>query len=195
MTVLLPIVGEQEHALADATTLRRADSSGRAKRFSMTLQRLTDVVVLLLAVTLMYTFVVRKQPSSWGSAPGSPYKTGDIIEDSPKLRFSTAKRTLVLETVSTCGYCAKSMPFFSRLVDAAHRVGGTQVVAVSKDPVARHVEYLNAHGLQVDAGESGVKYSVTPFVILTDQRGRVLGAWRGLPSPEQEIGMMRAVTQ
>src|SRR5688572_11531246 len=59
-------------------------------------------------------------PGRVGSQNQGP-KEGDKISDTSDLKLSSADRTLVLVTTSSCRFCTDSMAFYRRLTDVARQ--------------------------------------------------------------------------
>ena len=109
--------------------------------------------------------------------------------------WSKAPQTLVLFLSTECGFCRKSLPFYSKISHEANRQK-LRLVAVLPQDVKKSEEFLSAGGLKVDEikvaspKESGVR--ATPTLILVDKNGIAADGWVGeLSTAQQAILLAR----
>lgn len=128
--------------------------------------------------------------------PAAPLAVGSRIQNTPALHLDRTKLVL-LGTASTCRFCTASMPFYQRLTEVATG-NGARVVAFTYEDLEVNRSYLSKHHVQVDSvvstDESGLSLRSTPFLIVVDSAGTVVGSWQGQLNPQREDQVLKALS-
>lgn len=160
------------------------------------LGRLADIAIIMLCLAVGYKYLVSRptEPPS-EVASNERYVRGGQVDPVDGIDFHTADRSLLIFVRSTCSFCTASMPFYSRLVEAA--VGSTgrlQVAMLSTEPVATTRRYIAAHQIDPDrvlVGQgANFKIAGTPTIVLVDAKGKVLRVWRGKVPEDVEANII-----
>ncbi len=111
------------------------------------------------------------------SDPTKSQRAEDFISDSPQIVFVLSP---------TCRYCAETLPFWRRIVEAS-RSSPLGVLAISTRWDPKVSKFKDGLGTQVlvSANRNQVvanRFLVTPQTILVDKRGYVKGVWPGVLS-------------
>ena len=117
------------------------------------------------------------------------YQPGKVLEDTPELKLSDSRGTLLVGTASTCKFCTASMPFYSKLFTLAS-TKGVRVVAFTLEDVEQNRDYFLKHSVTPDkvvsATANGITLSATPTLVLVQPNGMVVRAWTGQLNRSQE---------
>ena len=131
------------------------------------------------------------------AAQTDPISPGTQLRPIAGVSFADADLTTLLLIHSQCKYCAKSMPFYQRMVQG-HPPGRVRIVAVSREPVETLQTFLRERHVEVDAVATirgpEVPVSATPTIVLVDRRGVVKQSWLGQLTAAQEKDVVRALT-
>jgi len=159
------------------------------------LEIVTNVVVIVLALTIGFVFV---KDRFFGPALGSSdIKAGDRLAGPKGLDWNAHDRTLLMVLRKGCHYCEDSVPFYQRLVDKRkHDAADLAIVALFPDDAETARTVTKSESLDVET-LGGVplqtlRVSGTPALILVDRSGIVLNTWVGMLSPKQELDVMKA---
>lgn len=171
------------------------------RRSKLRLDRLSDIAVLVASVAVVGTLcanwsMVLKKKGAAG--PTGLYHVGDVIKDTSELHLTSAHKTLMVVTASTCHFCSESMGFYKTLLKSA-RSSGIQVVAATFEDVNINRRYLADHDVAVDsvisAESNGLLRTGTPALILLSQNGRVENWWLGKLGTTEETQVSEAVAR
>lgn len=115
----------------------------------------------------------------------------------PGVDFTKGQRTLLLVLRSSCPFCEKSMPFYSRMM--ATKSKDSQVVVVGGEDEKILNNYLKVHDVAVDSiavvTPESTPSQVTPTAILVDRKGVVSNVWRGQLPPDKENEVLQLLSQ
>ncbi len=168
------------------------------------LERVAHLALLVSCVVWTARVIASYHMQPAAATPGSAYHEGSRITNTAALALARSPMTVMLVTRSSCPYCTASMPFYRRLVAAAH-ARNARVLAVTFEPAAQNGQYLASHGVVVDgvveALANKITVSQTPTVIVVRSDGTVTNSWTGLLSSGGEdailstLGRVRSSTR
>lgn len=158
------------------------------------LEKIANIFLIVACTVVVGEYGYRYIHQSQGGH--AVFASGSQIHGTSALDLSSAPRTLIIETSSTCPYCLASMPFYKRVVDTA-RKSGTKIVAVCGESPAVNQAYLTSHGIFAERvlsqAESGLQVSLVPTVALVRRDGKVIGSWTGLADKTFELAATKAI--
>jgi len=115
----------------------------------------------------------------------------------PNVDFTKSQRTLLLVLWSSCPYCEKSMPFYSRLMTNRSQDSRVVVIGGEKEQVLSN--YLKLHDIAVDSvatvSSDTTPSQATPTAILVDRDSVVSNVWKGVLPPEKEAEVIQLMSQ
>ena len=159
-------------------------------KFSKKLELVTNAAIILAVAVLGY-FLFQKYFSAEGAPPVRPEIVRGTKISLAGINWAQNRRTLLLVLQKNCPGCSNSMPFYKTLVEKS-KGKEIQLVAVLPDSREEGIQYLKENGVeireirQVRRDELN-EVSVTPTLILIDERGEVLISWTGkLPSEKEK---------
>lgn len=166
----------------------------------MTFPNLRTIADAALVIAAIFVATVAGQTyyRTAASVPGEPRiaKPKEQL-NLPGVDFAKGQRTLLLVLKSSCPYCEKSMPFYSRMMSTKSK--DSQVVVVGGEDEKILNNYLKVHDVAVDAVASVTAEStpsqVTPTAILVDRNGVVSNVWRGQLPPDKENEVLQLMSQ
>lgn len=80
------------------------------------LETLANIAVILACTIFGVHYGTDLYSRAHPAPPPSPYKAGDMIQDTPELGLRKAGMTMLLVTRSVCHFCSASMPFYRRMI-------------------------------------------------------------------------------
>jgi peroxiredoxin len=169
------------------------DATGEAQ---MKLER-TANMALIVACLLVSAQVGRnlyndhKRPTS-----STQLKIGDRIRDTPDVKLSSVRASILLLTRSDCKYCTESMPAFQKISAEGRRVGFRVVAAASRESPTTNRQYLDSYNVPIDAAVAASTIGVggpTPLLLIVDRTGTIRGAWLGLMNETREREVLAAI--
>jgi thiol-disulfide isomerase/thioredoxin len=128
--------------------------------------------------------------------PAPAYKAGDTV-DVPAAWYAETPYTLVLFGQSTCGACQRAQPYLKQLV--AHLEGRAAIVLATpganlhRDAEVRYARSIGLDQSHVVEATRTLKATVTPTLLVVNQRGEVLGAWEGVGPEDTHEALTRAI--
>ena len=128
-------------------------------------------------------------------APRPPaYTVGDTV-DVPAAWYSTADTTLVLFARASCGACEKAHPFLTKIVGIMNSRGAAFMAhpAVTKVEDAQFAKSLGVKDANVVVGADTLKVQATPTILIVDRRGKILGAWEGVGTPDRQAAVLELI--
>jgi hypothetical protein len=146
---------------------------------------------ILLIVLATSTLVVRRWVINRGRASDHRIAAGRQL-DLPGLKIPARRQAILLILSTECRFCTQSMPFYRSLSSERGR-RGYLLFAAFREPSHVAAAYLRTHGLAVDgitrASASDLSGSVTPTVVLVDEKKCVVESWVGqlLPAAEATV--------
>lgn len=125
------------------------------------------------------------------------FSPGAHVRAAARLELSSAPRTLIMVTTSTCPYCNASMPFYKQVAELAHKTG-TRIVAITQEAPRVNRTFLESHGIAVESAlsqsDSGLQVMHTPTLILLRRDGTIIDSWVGQPRDERaQQSIMKAL--
>jgi hypothetical protein len=151
----------------------------------------TNVVVVVFAVVAIGVLAKSYFAPQGAAAPAS-IQNGSAFPEIAGADYKQAPRTLILALKVECPYCARSVPFYNRLIEARQENAGQfNIIAafINKDE-ALVKSYAEEKQLPVQtiAGVELDKLGIhtTPTLVLIDSTGKVLDSWRGQLKPDGE---------
>lgn len=191
--------------LCDAKRLlgvyRRSQSSEHCNPARMFMKAKLDLlatcllIVTCLAVlgNLAYErFALQLHSGSVSSLAIQPSGVLDTVGD---LEWSASERTLLLAFSSRCRFCTESLPFYKRLSESD--LGSTRLVAVTREPAESGKEFFRDADVDVPvisrADLSKLRVVSTPTLVLVDNSGVILDAWRGKLTADQEESVLTSL--
>ena len=160
------------------------------------LRRLTDIVVLVLGLSLLLVVVGRYLPFTFRTWQVPDAYIEDVfIDASSGVDFSAAPKTLVLVLRSDCVFCQESMPFYRRLL--SDRDAADVQVVVAAPPFDTQIgEYLESERVYADSvvfvAADALPVSGTPTLLMVDNTGLITHAWLGQLNAEREQEVLSA---
>jgi thiol-disulfide isomerase/thioredoxin len=164
------------------------------------------VAATLLSAVLIKSYIIAKPGSPDGPTQASNAIVGatrpavDVqIQPGTKISLSGVDwakngRTLLLAVSDKCHFCSESAPFYQRL---ASRHGKIRLVAILPQPVDEGKKYLDGLNVSVDeirqAPLTLLGIRGTPTLILVDNSGAVIQAWRGKLTTDKEAEVVASV--
>jgi thioredoxin-related protein len=149
------------------------------------------VVTLLIAVVLSKDYVLNRVKTSAVSLPeiGSTIKVPDVD-------WSKHRATILLVLQKDCRYCAKSAPFYRRLITESsnerfHLMAVLPQVDDQAQQYLRELDLPISDTRQLMPAQIGVPG--TPMLFILDRRGVIKGRWFGALSGEQEGEVLNAI--
>jgi hypothetical protein len=162
------------------------------------LRTIADAALLIAAVAVA-TVAGQTYYQTAAQAPPPPSRIVQLHErlNLPGIDFTKGQRTLLLVLRSSCPYCEKSMPFYSKMI--AKRSPNSRVIVVGGESEQVLSNYLKLHEIAVDGVTTVTAASTpsqaTPTAILVDRDGVVSNVWRGLLPPDKETEVMQLMAQ
>jgi Redoxin len=163
-----------------------------------TLRTIADTALLIAAVAVA---TVAGQTYYHTRAQGKPPEVR-IVKPHERVNiagvdFTLGQRTMLLVLRSSCPFCEKSMPFYSKMM--ANRSQNSRVIVVGAETETVLANYLKLHDIAVDGVATVTADSTpsqaTPTAILVDRDGVVNNVWRGVLGPERETEVLQLMSQ
>jgi peroxiredoxin len=125
-----------------------------------------------------------------GLKPGDTltgFNTIDVINNNTRVAYD-GSHSLVFITSTRCQWCAKTLPIWKELADAA-RLRSIQTIGISTDGKGELGSYMKDNALNFEVVnfpnakiQAAYKAFSTPQTLLVGQGGRVEKVWIGMPS-------------
>ncbi|HEX8688101.1 MAG TPA: hypothetical protein VF736_09370 [Pyrinomonadaceae bacterium] len=154
------------------------------------IELLSNIAIIVVCVLLVFTLAKRYSDPEPGAAAAAARKSRSGEQDLvgkkvslPDVDWAGNGRTLVLALQTGCHFCTDSAPFYKELVKRQAGRQGLQLVAVLPQPVEQGKGYLNTLGVSIDNVRQSPLNNLgvvgTPTLLLVDNNGSVVNAWRG----------------
>jgi hypothetical protein len=155
------------------------------------LETIANAVVISAGLVVLAAYL-----KPWLDPPPSPrsavetYAVGDRVELSGDVRID--RDTFLLYTRSKCAYCDASMELYRQLIDK-----GARVIAVTAEQTEMNQSYLAGHRVRPErvlaVAGSGLRFRVTPSLVLVNRDAKVVNAWWGKQDKKTEEAILRTV--
>jgi hypothetical protein len=110
--------------------------------------------------------------------------------------WSRSKATVVFAVSRTCRSCRASAPFYNQLIHYVNRLPVATLAIAQDDEEAIHA-YLRDLNLPIEQVRkvefSAINIRVTPTLEVVDGSGKLIAAWVGQLSPEQQNEVIRVI--
>jgi hypothetical protein len=165
------------------------------------LENTTNAALLVVCSLLAWLFLTHHDLLLNGRqdpAPESQALLGKTLPPLPDHDWKRQNPTLVMAIREGCTFCEASMPFYKRLSDLrkADRIRA-RLLAIMPDPEAEASAQLQAKGVNVEGAFhqplKSLYVSATPTLLLVNGEGKVVRAWVGQLTPQQESEVVSAV--
>jgi hypothetical protein len=165
------------------------------------LENTTNAALLVVCTLLAWLFLTHQDlwlHGKQGPAPEAQALLGKTLPPLPDHDWKRQNRTLVMAIREGCSFCEVSMPFYKRLSDLrkADRIGA-RLLAVMPDLEAEASAQLQAKGVYVEGAFhqplQSLYVSATPTLLLVNGEGKVVRAWVGQLTPQQESEVVSAI--
>jgi thiol-disulfide isomerase/thioredoxin len=160
------------------------------------LEAVANVAVILTALAVGCVAIMRYVATQYVR---HSVAAGDTLASIPGLEWNQHRRTLVLALNTGCHYCKDSVPLYQKLADAQRpKSRDLKLIAIFPNDPDSVREFSSRERIGVE-GLAGVSFesmhlTVTPTVILVDERGRVQRSWVGVLTPRQELELLSIVS-
>jgi hypothetical protein len=164
-----------------------------------TAANVATILLCCIGAAMLFMRLQEARTAPMSQTPPAPYKTGEAIAGAVgAVDFTKATGTVVLFLRSTCHYCTESMPFYRRLVEAAHAKGSkVKLAAVSFEAVSVTRKYLEQHQVGIDdvhtLSTGSTRLNGTPTLLLLDRRGIVQMTMIGKLPPDREDAVLAKI--
>jgi hypothetical protein len=162
----------------------------------------TSIIVLLSAMAISTVFLTNyyRQRQAVKLEFETGLAKGGTLPSVQGLTYADSARTLLLVMNAHCVYCAESVPFYNRIVEAQTSAGSpVKIVALFPNPDAEVKTFVDNRSLKATvmsgANLSQLKLAGTPTVVLVDGAGRIQDFWVGKLTPESEEEVLRSVAR
>ena len=114
----------------------------------------------------------------------------------PGVQWQRTGKTIVLAISTQCHFCADSMPFYQKLVQAAS-IKNARIIGLFPQTTDESKNYLTNHQVavaevhQVSLARIGVQG--TPTLMIVDASGKVTAEWVGKLDPAREAEVLAAL--
>jgi hypothetical protein len=165
------------------------------------LENTTNAALLVMCTLLAWLFLTHHDlllTGRQGPAPEVQALLGKTLPPLPDHDWKRQDQTLVMAIRQGCSFCEASIPFYRRLSDLrkADRIRA-RLLAVMPDPAAAASSQLQAGGVDVEGAFQqplrSLYVSATPTLLLVNAEGKVVRAWVGQLTPQQESEVVSAV--
>lgn len=170
-------------------------------RMSLSLERLSNLAVIAVAVVVVAAFVRHEFLPRKSLAPVTAQSFVGKHIQLAGLPPSAGGRRLLLGISTTCHFCAENADFY-RTLSGARQQDGLQLVALLPEPSPESTAYLQNKGITVDRVLSeplaDANIDSTPTLLLLDSTGTVKQAWIGAlnkRSQQDVLNSLRHVEQ
>jgi hypothetical protein len=161
------------------------------------------IAAALLSAVLIKSYIIAKpdgpaQASNRIIEPNRATRAPVDVQIQPGIKIGLSGvdwakngRTLLLAVSDKCHFCSESAPFYQRL---AKQHGKIRLVAVLPQPVDEGKKYLDGLNVNVDeirqAPLTSIGIKGTPTLILVDENGAAVQAWRGKLTSDKEAEVL-----
>jgi len=165
------------------------------------LENTTNAALLVECGLLAWLFLAHQDLWLHGrqdQVPETQALLGKTLPSLPDHDWKSQNQTLVMALRQGCHFCEASMPFYKRLSDLrkTDRIR-VRLLAVMPDPETVASAQLQENGVDVEGAFQqplrSLNVSATPTLLLVNADGKVLRAWVGQLTPQQESEVVSAV--
>lgn len=153
------------------------------------LETLLNLAVIIVAMTFTASLIAHYVKRNPETTRRPPIEIGSKL-DLPELELGATDETLLLVLSTTCSYCAKSSPFYRRLVKEVEQNEKLRLTALFPQDTSAGRQYLRDNGVLIDdvrqISPAALGVSGVPSLILTDRHGVVQNLWIGKLGPHLE---------
>ena len=158
-----------------------------------TLERVSNVAVILVAVVVLFSVVrhefFQPSPNNNSSLKGTSVQMGDITT-------APAKVNLVLGISTVCHFCEQNVPFYQQLA-ALESPGKMAFFTVFPQSTTEATAFLNQKEIHpsgvVSSPLSTYKITGTPTLMLVDASGKVKEAWVGALDATRQADVVKTI--
>lgn len=167
----------------------------RPERFKQASTIAANCALLIIAICFV-VLLLQRRAAKTGQVPD---EVGSRLEIGTKVSWSqdvaSSRGTMLVAIRDGCHFCAEEMPFYKRLIDAAH-LGNTHIVFLLPNDPLTEKAFIKRSGLTSvpvrQADFAALHISGTPTILLVDQSGKLRQYWIGKLPADQEAQVLRA---
>jgi hypothetical protein len=146
----------------------------KMENFNKRLELLTNVAIILVAVTLIGVVIYKVLPAA-KPAPSEQLKAGSEFS-LPDVNWAENKKTLVLVLQKGCHFCSDSASFYKTLAERNQNTDKVKLVAAFPNSVDEAKNYLSELGVAITDIRHfnfGKVIDGTPTLVLVDEQGKI----------------------
>lgn len=153
-------------------------------KWSRGIERSAYIAITVMALTATVVLVKRYLVNSPPQTRDTRIREGTTLS-LPEVDWGTVEKSVVLVLSTECHYCSANAEFYERLaMHAAQReTKSIRIIAIFPQAADVAEKYLSGAGVHVPVVKGvhprAVGASVTPTVILVDNKGIVMKSWVG----------------
>ena len=164
----------------------------------LTLERLSDFAVLLVALVVIGCFVKHEFTPRRGSAlPQAQAYVGKRIQLSG-MHVPVGQKSIVLGISAGCHFCSENAAFY-RTLSRIRQQDRLYLIALLPEPVQTSTAYLKEKGIGVDQLISGplsdASIAATPTLLLLNSDRRIQKAWIGALDERSQQDVLQSIHQ
>ena len=148
---------------------------------SLILERVTSVAVIVVALVVIVNYFNKSHGGYTLRAPTTQELTGTHV-DLKSFRIVPSKTNLIIALSTSCHFCEEETSFY-RDISKTRTPQLTSLLAIFPQEEGEAHEYLENHGIAVDAVQSKPlsTYGIdaTPTLLMVDSTGTVIRSWVG----------------
>lgn len=168
------------------------------RKKSSYLETLTNVAVILVAVTVISTLVLNYYELRRAPNMQTGLQRGSVLAQLPNTDYQASPQTLLIALDTKCSYCQDGIPFYNSLLAAQKSsASSTRIIAIFPNSKKEVTNFLQQNQLNLETiGEvkfNPLRISGTPTMILVNADGRVENFWIGKITPPQEAQVIADV--
>jgi hypothetical protein len=158
--------------------------------------RLASVFVLA-AMLLAIAWMVNGARLSSSEQIGNRIRLGRQLH-LQAIDFSSAARTLLIFSSSSCQYCVDSLGFYrSLLTETSSMPDATPIVMLSAEPIETFRLFVKRNRMNpsqiVSMNPSELNVRIVPTILIVDRSGRVTRVWVGQESKATQSAILSAI--
>jgi thioredoxin-related protein len=172
------------------------------QRVKRLLELATNIAVLLVAIGISAYFLTRyyhRRNVPEASELTKGLEKGETLPAIKGLTYADSPRTLLIVMNIHCGYCAESVQFYNRIVEAqTNTKTAIRILALLPNSEDEVKKFASDHQMKVVASSqvdlSKLNLSGTPTLLLIDSAGKIQEFWLGELSSESQDQVIKTVT-
>ncbi len=173
-----------------------------SSKFRSVLEATTNIAVLLMAIAVSAFFLTnyyRQRQVAKAPELELGLEKGLTLPLIQGVNFADSGRTLLIVMNTQCGYCADSVQFYNRVMDAqVNAKSPVRILALFPNSGEEVRKFVDERHLKVDAVSRTdlvkLKLTGTPTLVLVDDAGRICDFWVGKLTPDNEDQVIKSVT-